>query len=211
MFLLQGIHDTVRVLSNQLGGELKKTILKNIQQEYEGVLDEDSGLVVAVLGVEKVSEGKIVPNDPGIYYTVEFNALTYKPEVNEVVEGFVSQVTEFGGFVRIGPIEALAHVSQVMDDYINYDSKNSLFFGKESGKTLKAEDNVLARIVTVSFKGNVSNSKIGLTMRQLGLGMKEWKKTDEKIREKREKMKTQKTAGAPKPIAAKDNKEAKKK
>ncbi len=211
MFTLQGINDTVRVAANQLSGDLKKTILKNIQTEYEGVLDEDSGLVVAVMKVENVSEGKVVPGDSGVYYSVDFEALTYKPEVNEVVEGVVSQITEFGAFIKIGPIEALTHVSQVVDDYINYDAKNASFYGKESGKMLKAEDLVLARIVTVSFKGNVSNSKIGLTMRQIGLGKKDWKKMDEKARDKRDKIKAAQSGGAKAPQQAKEPKEGKKK
>lgn len=211
MFFVHGINDTVRVSANQLGGDLKKTILKNLQGEYEGVLDEDAGLVIAVLKVDEVSTGKVVAGDSGVYYSVEFEALAYKPEVNEVVEGNVSQVTEFGAFVKIGPIEALTHVSQIMDDYINYDAKNQVFSGKESGKQLKAEDQVMARIVTVSFKGNVSNSKIGLTMRQLGLGKKDWKKIDEKAKEKRDKLKAANQKPGPAKQAAMAQKKGEKK
>lgn len=199
MFSLQEINDTVRVGPEQLGGELQKTILKNLQSEYEGMLDEEAGIVVAVTTVIKVGEGKVVPGDAGVYYSVDFNVLTYKPEVQEVVEGIVSQITEFGAFVKTGPIEALAHVSQVMDDYINYDPKNKILTGKESKKSLKAEDTVLARIVTVSLKGNISNSKIGLTMRQAGLGKKEWKKIDEKIKEKNLRQKAASQKPQPKP------------
>ncbi|MBI4044690.1 MAG: DNA-directed RNA polymerase [Candidatus Diapherotrites archaeon] len=185
LFSIHTFNDTVRVAPNQLSNEMKKTVKKNLQKEYEGVLDEEIGVVVAITGVEKIGEGKIVPGDPGIYYSVDFNALTYKPEIQEVVEGMVSQITEFGAFVKIGPMEALTHVSQVMDDYINFDGKNQVLSGKESGKKLKTEDTVLARIVTVSLRGTVSGSKIGLTMRQFGLGKKEWKKLDEKTRDKK--------------------------
>lgn len=190
MFLLHEINDTIRVAANQLSGELKKTLLKNLQQEYEGRLDEDIGIIVAVTAVQKVGEGKVVAGDSGVYYSVDFNTVAYKPEMHEVVEGTVSQITEFGAFVKIGPIEALTHVSQVMDDYINYDQKNRVLSGKESKKMLKQDDTVLARIVTVSLKGNISNSKIGLTMRQLGLGKKEWRKIDEKAKEKKDRQKT---------------------
>ena len=37
----------------------------------------------------------------------------------EVVEGVVSEVNEFGAFVRIGPMEALLHKSQIMEDTVD--------------------------------------------------------------------------------------------
>ncbi|MEK6942296.1 MAG: DNA-directed RNA polymerase, partial [archaeon] len=136
----------------------------------------------------------------------------YKPELHEVVEGVVSEVTEFGAFVKTGPVEALVHVSQIMDDYINYDAKGKTFIGKESKKKLSLNDVVLARIITVSLKGTVSNSKIGLTMRQLGLGKKEWKDSDKKAKEAKEKKHADKPEKKEQPKAEKieHRKEAKK-
>ena len=56
------------------------------------------------------------------YHNVVFNAIFFKPE-QEVIDGEVIEIAEFGAFVRIGPMDGLVHVSQVTDDYINYDSK----------------------------------------------------------------------------------------
>ena len=186
MYRFYNINDTVRVPPNKLGGELKGTVLKLVQQEYEGVLDHDLGIVVAVTGIDRIGEGKVVPGDGGVYFDTDMRMLIYKPEIHEVIEGYVSDVTEFGSFVKIRPVEALVHVSQIMDDYINYDAKTKSFSGKDSGKKLQVNDNVVARIVTVSLKGTVSNSKIGLTMRQIGLGKKDWLKIDEKAKESKE-------------------------
>src|SRR3989344_7932501 len=193
MFNIYSINDTVRVPPTLLSKELKESVLKILQQEYEGLLDEDLGIVIAVFDVENIGEGKIVPGDGSVYYNTNIKMLVYKPEMHEVVEGVVSEVTEFGAFVKTGPVEALVHVSQIMDDYINYDPKGKIFTGKESKKKLSLNDVVLARIITVRLKGTVSNSKIGLTMRQLGLGKKEWKDSDKKAKEAKEK----KNAGKP--------------
>jgi DNA-directed RNA polymerase subunit E' len=57
---------------------------------------------------------------------------------------------------------------------MSYDQKNAQFVGRESNKVLKVGDLVQARIVTVSMKSRVSDSKIGLTMRQPYLGKLEW-------------------------------------
>ena len=190
MYRIYSINDTIRVPPNKLGSDLKATVLKLVQEEYEGVLDHDLGIVVAVTGIDRIGEGKVVPGDGGVYFDTDIKMLIYKPEIQEVVEGAVSDVTEFGSFVKIGPVEALVHVSQIMDDFINYDAKTKSFMGKESGKKLQVNDVVAARIVTISLKGSVSNSKIGLTMRQLGLGKKEWFKIDDKIKETKESKKT---------------------
>jgi len=73
-----------------------------------------------------------------------------------------------------------------MDDYINYDAKLPGFTGKETKKKLTTKDIVLARIVTISLKGTISSSKIGLTMRQEGLGKSDWSKIDEKEKKNKE-------------------------
>ncbi len=192
MYLVCSFKDTVKVPPKAFGKKhsstfLNKTILKILQEEYEGIVDENVGVVIAILNVKKVGEGKVILGEGSPYYETEYEALIYKPEIQEVVEGIISEITEFGAFVRIGPIEGLIHVSQIMNDYINYDAKTPAFIGKESNKKLQLNDSVLSRIVTVSFKGNIPNSKIGLTMRQEGLGKANWKEIDKKLKEKKEK------------------------
>ena len=90
--------------------------------------------------------------------------------------------TEFGSFVRIGPMDGLIHISQLIDDFVSYDNKNSVFLGKETKRTLKEGDKVRARIIAVSF-GKEEN-KIGLTMRQTGLGALQWLEEEKKKQKK---------------------------
>lgn len=113
--------------------------------------------------------------DGASYHNVVFNAIFFKPEQQEVIDGEVIEIAEFGAFVRIGPMDGLVHVSQVTDDYINYDSKRGALLAKESNKTLDEGDLVRTRIVAISLKDNsTKNTKIGLTMRQNNLGRFEW-------------------------------------
>ncbi|MHB1261757.1 MAG: hypothetical protein ACYC2H_08580, partial [Thermoplasmatota archaeon] len=55
------------------------------------------------------------------------------------------------------------------------DVHNERLIGKETGRTLEVGENVRARIVTASLNElSPRESKIGLTMRQPGLGKFEW-------------------------------------
>ena len=192
MYYIVKVNEKVRVPPKEFGGKLKETILKIVQEEYEGVVEEDLGLVIAVTEVGEVGEGKIVLGDGAAYYQTELGLLMYNPGMHEVVEGWVTEVTEFGAFVRISPIEGLVHVSQIMDDYINYDAKMPGFIGKKTSRKLTVDDEVLTRIVTISLKGNIQNSKIGLTMRQPYLGKENWIKKDEKKQKEDTEKKTSK-------------------
>ena len=110
--------------------------------------------------------------------------LVFKPKMQEIVEGEVVEIVAFGAFVAIGPLDGLLHISQITDEYISYDEKGEKLVTKDTGKTLGEGDKLRARIVAISLNEmDPGDSKIGLTMRQPGLGKLEW------IEEEREKEK----------------------
>ncbi len=182
MYTLATIRDTIRVLPSKFSTDLNQAILNMVRNDMEGLVDADLGVVVAVTDAKRRGEGKIVPGDAAAYFDSEITLLVYKPQVNEVVEGYVSEATEFGAFLKTGPIEGLIHVSQIADDFITYDAKLPGFVGRDSKRTLKIGDQVTARVVSVSLKNTIPDSKIGLTMRQPGLGKKEWAKLKKVVR-----------------------------
>jgi len=170
----------VRVLPENFGNNLADTLKKILAEKYESKLDRDLGAIVSIIDVKTDGIGKVIPGDGSAFYNTTFKTLTYKPDIQEIVDGEVIEVVEFGVFVRLGPLDGLVHVSQITDDYLNYDEKGSRFVGKESKKTISQGDLVRARVVTISLKKSKEN-KIGLTMRQLGLGKFGWlEESDEK-------------------------------
>jgi DNA-directed RNA polymerase subunit E' len=181
MYKIVTVEDKIRVSPEKLSMPKKESVREAIADKYESVIEPRIGVILAVVDVEKVGEGKIVAGDAGVHYMATFKLLTFKPELHETVYGEVIDNTEFGAFVRMGPMDGLVHISQLMDDYVSYDSKNSLFLGKESKRTLKKGDKVRARIISVSF---AEQQKIGLTMRQAGLGCLNWIDEDRKKRKK---------------------------
>lgn len=164
----------MRIPPNRFEEPLEEVASEIINESYVGKIDKKMGLMVTVKDIEEIGVGKVIMGDGAAYHEVVFNALFFKPDLHEVVEGEVIEITEFGAFIRIGPMDGLVHVSQVTDDYITYDGKKGSLVGKESGKRLDEGDLVRARIVAISLKGRREGVKIGLTMRQPGLGKFEW-------------------------------------
>jgi DNA-directed RNA polymerase subunit E' len=175
LYLVSKIEDTVRIPPSRFEDPLENVAVEILNESYVGTIDKKLGLMVTVNEIEELGTGKVIMGDGAAYHDVLFTALFFKPELHEIVEGEVIEITEFGAFIRIGPMDGLVHVSQVTDDYINYDGKRGALIGKESKKSLEEGNKVRARIVALSLKGKSSKeTKIGLTMRQPGLGRIEW-------------------------------------
>ncbi len=178
MYELLTLADKIRVLPHMFKDKLEDSIQNSIIAEYIGQFTNDNGIFISFVKINSIGEGRIIHGDGAVYYETEFDMLVYKPFMQETVKGAVTEITEFGAFVRIGPIDALVHVSQVMDDYVSF-SKSGSLQGKSSNRSLNIKDTVLARVIAISLK-NLQTAKIGLTMRQLGLGNIKWIEEDKK-------------------------------
>jgi len=178
------LEDKVRVPPQRLGEKLEKVILDVLQEQLEGSIDKEIGIFICVTKVQDVGEGELVPGDGGVYYDVKFEAMVLRLALQEVIEGIVVETTSFGAFVSLGPIDAMLHVSQISDEYINYDEKNARLICQESKRFIGVGDVVRVRVVTLSLnEREPRDSKIGLTMRQAGLGTALWLE-EEMIKEK---------------------------
>ncbi|CAB50589.1 DNA-directed RNA polymerase [Pyrococcus abyssi] len=175
MYKIVTVKDVVRIPPRMFTMDPKEAAMLVLRETYEGKYDKDEGVILSIVEVKEVGDGIIVPGDGATYHEVVFDVLVWEPKQQEVVEGTVVDAVPFGAFVRIGPMDGLVHISQLMDDYVVYDERNKQFVGKEKKYLLKIGDAVRARIITVSAKSRIiRENRIGLTMRQPGLGKFEW-------------------------------------
>lgn len=173
MYKIFDVEDRVRVPPEKFILESEEAIRGSLEDKWEGMVERGVGIVLSITQIKNIGEGIIIPGDGAIYYPVDFKLLSYLPEQHEIVKGEVIDVTEFGAFVNIGPIDGMVHMSQLLDDFVSYDMKNATFSGKKTKRVIKEGDHVKARIISISLaKGEY---KIGLTMRQPGLGGLDWK------------------------------------
>jgi len=184
MYQITTIEDEIAVPPTKFNLNLDEAIKQSIAEKYEGKIDVDIGVPLAVVGIKEIGEGRVLPGDPSVHYLTKFDLLVWQPRQHELVEGEVVDITEWGAFVRAGPLDGLVHISQVMDDFVSFDEKNAQLVGRSSRRVLKIGDKVRARIISISFK---EQSKLGLTMRQPFLGSFKWLEAEEKERKKAEK------------------------
>lgn len=185
------VRSHVRVPPSKFKDDTKESILKSLNEKFDAFISKEIGAVIAVTDILEIGDGVIIPGDGAAYYNTKFKIITFRPELQELVLGKINDITEFGAFVNMGALDGMIHVSQTMDDFVSFNKSNALT-GKESKRVLKSGDKVRARIIAISFK-EIANPKIGLTMRQPGLGSLTWidedaqKNKKEEIVEKAEK------------------------
>ncbi len=186
MYYKSNVAGVVRIPPTKFSMELNTAVFEQLKENYESQVAGDLGKVLAILSVDDVGEGVLIPGDGAAYYSVKFTIINYVPEIHELVEGEVKDIAKFGAFIDFGPFEGMAHLSQTMDDYVLFNKAGSLS-GKQSGKVLKVGDRVRARIVAVSFR-DPKTPKIGLTMRQPYLGKLDWIGVEAKATKKADKI-----------------------
>ncbi len=193
MYKLVTFEESVRIPPNLFGLPLNKAALQILREQYERTVQKQHGIVVSVHNAKIKSGGKVIHGDGAAYFDVEFDALVFAPQVNEVVEGEVTEIVEFGAFVRLGPIDGLVHISQVANEFLSYDKKQGILRARDSKKNIKRGNCVRAKVATVSLKDNIPNSKIALTMRPEGLGkvrenprVKKEEKGEKEVKEEKE-------------------------
>lgn len=171
MFYIMEVENHIRVEPKHFGLDTLEAVEKQLNESYIGSVSKELGYVIAIVEINHIDEGIIIPGDGAAYYKSIFKLITWRPELHELVYGTVKEITNFGAFMQIGPAQGMIHISQTMEDYVTL-SKTGTLSGKSSKRVLSKGDDCIARIVAISFKGDTP--KIGLTMRQPGLGKIEW-------------------------------------
>ena len=118
MYRLITVKDIVRIPPSKFAFDPKEVAKEELKLTYEGIYDRDEGVVLSVLDVKELSKGVIVPGDGATYHEAVFDVLVWRPELHEVVEGEVVDITQYGAFIRIGPLDGLVHISQISEERV---------------------------------------------------------------------------------------------
>ena len=178
MFQIVEVEDIIRIEPIDFGNELNTIAKKILKGRYESTITPELGYVILIMNVNAEKTGKIIPGDGATYHPVQFKLLSFLPKLHEIVEGEIVEITDFGAFIRVGPTDALLHLSQKTDEYLNSDVRQGLITAKESNRTVQVGTNMRVRITALSLTRGTSMGKIGVTCRQPFLGSSEWIQED---------------------------------
>ncbi len=181
MFYEIEVKSHIRVPPIKFKENTKKAVINQLVEQFSNYVSKDFGIVIGVSEVLDVEDGILIPGDGAAYYNTRYKLITFKPENQEIVQGNISEIADFGAFINIGPVDGMIHISQTMDDFVSF-NKSGTLTGKESKKVLKVGDKCRARIIAISYK-ELNNPKIGLTMRQPWLGHLNW--LDEELKKQK--------------------------
>lgn len=178
MFQIVKMDDVVRVPPNRFREPINDVAREILSGRYESSIDPELGYLISIINLDVEKVGKIISGDGAAYHRSKFNILSFYPKIQEVIEGEIVEITDFGAFVRIGPTDALLHLSQITDDYLTSDVKQGIILASQSKRILKVGSRVRVRITAVSLGRGAAIGKIGVTCRQPFLGDIEWIEDD---------------------------------
>ncbi|MHA1338951.1 MAG: DNA-directed RNA polymerase [Promethearchaeota archaeon] len=180
MFKQYTIEYVLEIPPDRFGYPIKDSAFEILSKEYQGIIDPNLGFIISITEIIEIGPGRIIHGSAGTFHNVKFSVLTYNPIQNEVVEGEVVELVDFGAFIRLGPSDGLCHISQILDGKVRFDNKVPQLIEvtdkevpEEEKRVLREHDFVRARIIAVS-QGGGRSGKLGLTMRQPFLGKFEW-------------------------------------
>ncbi|KAL3794660.1 hypothetical protein HJC23_010088 [Cyclotella cryptica] len=103
MFVLALLADTVRIPPPLLSQPTLTSIQTEIEKRYPNKIIIDVGLVLCPYGPPvKVGDGVLVPGDGGAHHQVLFQCVVFRPFVEEVLVGTVTECNEEGVCVNVG-------------------------------------------------------------------------------------------------------------
>jgi len=210
MYRIITISDIVRIPPAYFNMNLETAVQQIVKEKHERKVDVEQGVILKIFNIRDITGGKVILGDGAAYYDVKYDALVFVPELHEIMDGEISEVLDFGLFVNIGPFDGLVHLSQITNEFLSYDKKSGTLTSKASKKILRKGDFVRAKVVTVSLKPTLPETKIALTMKSDGLGKLEWlAESEEKKKQitKKEKVEKKEEAKAEKPKKEKKKKE----
>jgi len=173
VFVVLRLRDSVLIPNHLLSASLRETIIHILKDKHESRVSSELGIEIMVIDVEIDQNNKINSSEGTTYKDVNFTVLAFYPRLQEIVEGELVEVTDFGCFVRIGPTDALLHLSQIADDLVRADVRGGMIVS-EGGNKIKLGSTLRVRIISISHPKKFEMGKIGLSCRGSFLGPREW-------------------------------------
>ncbi|GMI17078.1 hypothetical protein TrLO_g9652 [Triparma laevis f. longispina] len=118
MFYVKSLEHQIVLQPIHFGPKLYATIKRLVKESVEGVALPHYGYCVKVLGVDddNVKAGVIEYDTGDVCYTVQYEALLFRPMKNEVLDAVVTDIMSLGFYAAVGPLKVFVHMSKMPAD-----------------------------------------------------------------------------------------------
>ncbi len=128
-----------RIIKEDIHGKLNEKRLKHLQSIIEGIADQSSIRERAADEAERAVE--------------DLKKAEYmRDRIGEEYDGIISNVTSFGMFVELeNTIEGLVHMSNMEDDYYQFDEVHHILIGERHRRTFRIGDNIRIKVLNADI------------------------------------------------------------
>lgn len=128
-----------RIIKAYINNKLNEKRINKLEEHVAYIADKSSAM-------ERIADE--VERDTNDVKIAEFMS----DKIGEEYEGIISSVTSFGVFVELdNTVEGLVHISNIIDDYYQFDSANHCLIGDRTRRTIKIGDIVKVKVAKVNI------------------------------------------------------------
>lgn len=134
MFYLSSLTKEICLYPKDLTSDIKSLISGKIR-ELEGTVVGNYGYIISIIEFNQTSKGKVDNETGRVNYKVMYKAITFKPNVGEVLNTFPFFINEHGFFCKVGHLQIF--VSQHMMKNWKYNPEDNTWDKKNGSKAVK--------------------------------------------------------------------------
>jgi DNA-directed RNA polymerase subunit E'/Rpb7 len=142
----------VSIHPSKFDSKIKDHIKEHLLASMKGNCDEERGYISSIGEIVQIGAGKISHSYGHINFIVKFNVVTYKPAVNDRVEGKISTILPGGFFVDSNNMRIFVPIVRLAEGTtIASDENENMIITTAEGKTYSQHENVDITIISAKY------------------------------------------------------------
>ena len=142
----------IRIHPKFFGVKLHEILTHRLMSEVEGTLLGKYGFVVAVLQVaDPIPAGELENSTGYAIFTLQYQAVVFRPFKNEVMDAVVSVVTQHGFYARAGPLSVFVS-HHLLPQGMRFDPTENSWKTHDNMEQIKQKSAVRLRILGLKIE-----------------------------------------------------------
>lgn len=132
-----------------LGSRYNDYVREMLRSDVEGTCDAKYGMTICVIGVITMYNGRIQDGTARIVVPVQYEALVFKPNKDDVIDGVVISVSKIGFFAQCGPLRTFVGCKNIPS---SFEFRGDEFVRTDPGYPIRVKTEVRVKLLGVMVK-----------------------------------------------------------